>query len=74
MREDYGGYAGRLRRLCGKKKPWIGRYPMGPTNIQPLAFFLVDIAPMCFLLVMYLSVNEEHVAICVLGSLPMTLL
>ena len=47
--EDYGGYAGRLRRLCRKitevmqedyggygrrKKPGIGRYPMGPTNID----------------------------------------
>ena len=28
MQEDYGGYAGR------RKKPGIGRYPMGPTNID----------------------------------------
>ena len=28
MREDYGGYARR------RKKPGIGRYPMGPTNID----------------------------------------
>ena len=30
---NYGGYAGRLRRLCAKK-PGMGRYPMGPTNID----------------------------------------
>ena len=50
MQEDYGGYARRIRRLCRKitevmqedyggyagrrKKPGIGRYPMGPTNID----------------------------------------
>ena len=28
MQEDYGGYARR------RKKPGIGRYPMGPTNID----------------------------------------
>ena len=47
LKKNYGGYAGRLRRLCReitevmqgdygvyagrRKKPGIGRYPMGPT-------------------------------------------
>ena len=34
MREDYGGYAGKLQRLCEEKVPGIGWYPMGPTNID----------------------------------------
>ena len=34
-RRNYGGYMRRLRRLYEKKKkPGIGRYPMGPTNID----------------------------------------
>ena len=34
-RRNYGGYMRRLRRLYeNKKKPGIGRYPMGPTNID----------------------------------------
>ena len=46
MQGDYGGYAGR------RKKPGIGRYPMGPTNIQgdyfnwpPLVQYLDDKTP-----------------------------
>ena len=33
---NYGGYMRRLRRLYEKKEkiPGIGRYPMGPTNID----------------------------------------
>ena len=35
-RRNYGGYMRRLRRLYEKKEkiPGIGRYPMGPTNID----------------------------------------
>ena len=41
---NYGGYAGRLRRLCRKKKPGIGRYPMGPT-INCVLFNTILILP-----------------------------
>ena len=33
-RRNYGGYTRRLRRLYALKKAGIGRYPMGPTNID----------------------------------------
>ena len=47
-RRNYGGYMRRLRRLYEKekklKKPGIGRYPMGPTIMNPSFFFEIHSA------------------------------